>query len=539
MNFYKSDGFIESYANKTVNTLFTPNIASFNRRAVLFIFSPRNVVDHFKRPLVYNFGIEFADTAARYLSSTVGNNAQGLSQFMITPEASQGIVPSVDGIPFKTSQYSNQWTFLLLVTDDSLNPSVIQRAKSKCIYIGMFSEEPINPNTINLTSPTFNPKATMIITRKIVMNRLRTEGMNGPIVKDDLMADISKFHYDNSIIETPDKRIFNTQANHIIKNVHQNNADAQIHDDEENDEYFNVYEEPNKGIEDKRSFSVTDYGGLGSPVVDKDDCLLETVQHSPKNQLRQIGKAMVASMEYYDYEKAEENFLGITSNPGDIIAESAASFMENNSIYISKNIGLNRDRYSIQEILSRYNPEIFTIKSPASTGVDIIPQNIKSPVTVFSSLVSSTLPSFLSRVGLSGVSFMYNSHHSATKVYHIESIVPVDQKGLVNKWNMLFSIMKFELFTIIEAAAGPFDLAVNCFINGSTYVRLNFMDEAEINHFSVYEENNLLGGIVSPGVGNFNVMSNNSRDLGTLVNYVSDKTFLTDGGGIKFEEKYL
>lgn len=492
------DNFINAYANNDVNNLMTPSITSYNgKRAVLFIFSPRHIEDHYKRPLLYNFNMEFSENAANLLVG--GNNKRNLSQLLASNVSNGAIVPSMTGIKFNTSMYSNQWSFLLIVTNDDVNPAIQQMnsGNRKCIYIGLFTDEPVNPNTLNFVQPTINPNSTLVITRKLILNRLNTfHATRGKIVKDDLMSDVENYYHDENIINQNDHKLFNIQPNNIIKKS---------------------MPDQNGGI------ALTDHNGFDSPLIDPEDSKLETVQNSPKKQLGIIGKALLSSLDYYDYESIEQEMLDVDNNYSETLKENAEAFMNNNCFILSDNIGLKNNRYSLGEIINRYNPDIYPIISPAKTGAQIIPQDVNSPTSIFSSLITATIPSFLTRVGLSGVSFMYNSYYDAMKLLHIESLIPVEDSKLKFKWESLLKILKFELFQIIEASVGPFDLMVNSFINGSSYVRLQLLDESVLPSDYIFEENNTLGGITSPGIGNFDSFANNSRDLNNFINYVADK----------------
>jgi len=493
--------YINAY-NDDVRDTLKPALYSSGKNATMFIFSPRYIPDHYKRPLVYNFNYEFMENAADHLLSSKysGDNPQrSLSKLLISDISNNAIVPSIDGTRFNTSQFSDLWSFVLIVTNDDINP-IIKRSPAeqrRNIYIGLFSDEPINPNTINMTNVTINPNATLIITRKIILNRIRVcHPKKGIIVKDDLMADVERYYHNNDIILTDDKRLFNIQPNSVIKNfIKTDNSD----------------------------FVLTDYNGFNSPVEDIDYSKLETIQHSPKLQLKTIGKAILSGLEYYDYESMEHDFFNVIENKPQALRDNASAFIENNTIRLADNIGLKEGKYKLSEIINIYNPNIFPIIIPPKSQLSIIPQNIDSPTNIFSSLVANAIPSFLIRVGLSGVSFMYNSYYNAMKLLHIELINGNESKEVIKrKWDALYKIMQFELFQIIENAGGPFDLMVNSFINGSTYIKFHFLDDGTIED-GVFEENNMLGGITSPCIGNFDCFANNAKNLNGFIEYIGQK----------------
>lgn len=494
------NGYIDLTGNSHVGGL-VPGIAnSFTeRKAVLFMFSPRVIGDHYKRPMMYQFNTELMNTLSENINKSIlVGSPFNPKQMFHSSAARRSVLPATKGIELGFSKYDDYWTGVLIVFND-VNQSVVDQnaLNNRVVYMGMFDDEPVNRMTLYQESPTLNPLVNFYITRKIVFNKIRAYTANGLVEKDDLTSDIGIFHYDPSILKENDRRLFNLEPENLLKNTKFNDNNELI-------------------ISDLEGISTHAVGGGGNEKM-------ETIMQSPKKHLDSVFSNIVSGVEYAKHQREEQEFDNGLFDMTESIRENSELYMGCNTIEFADQVGLvSNSSYQLNDIIKRYNPKIQPIIVPKTSKADIIPQRVTSANNVFSSLVTSCIPSYMSRTGISSLAFTYNSFHGALQVHHVEGYDSSNKELLVKKWATFFRIFKFELEPVIKATVGEFDISVNSSVNGSTYVHLNLMDFELLPDNAVYEESTILGGLTSANIGNHESMFTNASQLGGMVKVVSE-----------------
>ena len=156
--------------------------------ATLFLFSPRNIINHFKRPLVYNFNNELVESITQNIierpnyASSISNVLNG------TPSASQSIIPSADGTQLNTAMYSDHWMFVFIFDEDPRKNMIITAMSNKLttrtILIGICAHEPMSHSALSSMTPEqfLNPNCQLIVTKRLQMSKYQTAGVNGRLL---------------------------------------------------------------------------------------------------------------------------------------------------------------------------------------------------------------------------------------------------------------------------------------------------------------------------------------------------------------------
>jgi hypothetical protein len=177
---------------------------------------------------------------------------------------------------------------------------------------------------------------------------------------------------------------------------------------------------------------------------------------------------------------------------------------------------------NIQMIMQQYVPKFFMIRTPNHTQADIINQSENSPNTIFSSLASAVIPTYMNKVGLAAIGFRHNSANEATQILHVEPNYNQTESELQHKIRSFFLLLSTDLFPILLNNVGHFDLQVMSCVNSTTNVVLNLLDFQALQPGAVYQENSFLGGIVSPMIGNGLNLYHNNNQLHGLISAVGD-----------------
>lgn len=152
--------------------------------------------------------------------------------------------------------------------------------------------------------------------------------------------------------------------------------------------------------------------------------------------------------------------------------------------------------------------------------------NVVSKRNLISSIISGTMPPLLAEFGIAEVIFRYNStvrdssnngifrSQDDLGVFKLEGIAPLyplTDEALKTAWMRIARYLKDIVFPMILQTAGHFDVAVRCGLSDSTLVQVNLYDY--VQESGVVETNNLLGGLNSPLMGNYQEFTSNAGQL--------------------------
>jgi len=470
---------------------------------VIFLFTPKKISDHVIRPLTYNFN----EKLVRDIHDVIDNKKRE-DAILNSNVGNTSIVPNAIGIQTKTSLLSDKWSFVMIV-DQEKNQLVDMNTPNRFmnmrfIYTGYCSDEPILPHTMNLTNIVINPQSKLIITRKVVINKLKYHiDSYGSHTKEDVLCDILVAKYDNRLV---------------------------------NNDLFSLF--PGKAIEAVNIEDNVSTLDIGDSLGVKDNLKISSKFQSPKSHLRSIMGSIVDGVE----EIVMADKLGSYSNDynsmaiqNDYIDDIAHNNIITNLAYngdidaidTDGIFGINSsDNLFLQDVKNHYNPDIYIIRNTTNEQLSIIPQNHISIESVFSSLISTCIPSYAINTKLSSVSFWYDSYKDIVEPYNFDSPTVITQQELLNNWNAFMYLFRKELVPILKDNGGEFNVLVNCVTNGSTYVKLSFNDNGNVyGHDDYFENSSIPGGLTTNMIGSSNVLTNNGSMLNNLSNSISSGIF--------------
>lgn len=486
------------------SNLFAAPIFQNESTAVLYVFSPRRMSDHYKRPIVYNFNASFIEELYGTITDSLKHNPvngqlpgnsfnPNLDRLYRNPYAAGIIMPAyTGGIQMNTSALSDNWTFMLLVDNDQPDKTTAlftRNATSRTIYSGICLDEPVNPvNHGHELTP--NGGCFFTVTHATAINKLPTIGARSiGSNRYDTVADLDVIPGQTMSMLTPTPLIMNRP-------------------------------------DDIRRMTITDPED-GRPIVAiaDSDVIGNTVKHqatsanlnSPRKHGRKILDSIISGYESLD----DDNYSGSFSQfPSAIDGNDNVTVMIDAHMRDNTNehfLGLQIDRpVALAEILRKYNPKMVPVYINENKTFSPIPQQYQCPTNVYSSMIAAAAPSVISNVGLASLACMYNSYHNAFQVTAASSFVTMNQQELDARVSTAYRLLRSELFDIIAATAGPFDVNMSVACNGDTHIVFNLLDVGTENT-DIYENHNLLGGMTNQLVGTSDIIQNNSIALGHML----------------------
>lgn len=487
-----------------LNQFQAPTGLSPVRNAVLFLFSPRPIEAHFHRPYEYNFRPAVMEGIIENIirKPTVSDNVD--LTMRRCPEINQAIVPSANGFGMNTQLYSNNWTFCLL-TD--IAESAASNMITRYITTGICLQEPIGNHGLASATPEsfLNPNCTMMVTKQVVLNQHQTLGSSGAINRVKTLSDLNVVTYDDNVFANPQT----TGQNYFVMTPSIASKSVAI------DEFNDV----STVIDLSDALNVKRYDKVSAPI------------ESPCRHMREIIRGVDTNMMKFMYSNQLGDFdTGLdgsysTDAPMTFLANMGTTFDElagSTQIYQNRS-GIITDEFTLLGVLmTKFAPKVYPIQIQPEVNYDIIPQNITSPSTIFSSMVCAVVPTHMNAVNLSEVSFMYNSFHNAISVQHIGSALTCDNEQLAGMWKRFEFLIRNELFPVLLANCGEFDLQVMSSLNSTTNCVLNFLDFTPLPINTLYQENTILGGMISPLIGTNDTLVNNGLNLNTLLHGIAD-----------------
>ena len=480
--------------------------------ATLFLFSPRNIIDHFKRPLVYNFNNEIIESITQNIierpnyASSITNVLNG------TPSISQAIVPAGNGSQLNTSMYSDHWMFVFIFDEDPRKNMVISAMSNKLttrtILIGICAHEPISQSGLMSMTPEqfLNQNCQLIVTKRLQMGKYQTAGANGLTNKIKTVANDNIIHFDDNVWGASQQQ-FNEMNNFFtLKPFDVQNA---------------------SDVNEMGSTSCVDFGNsLNVKRYDKIYADLE----SPRRHMKELLSSVESGSMHNAFDEGAGGFsdgIGVAgfNNPSDDFRNCVVSSLKERHMSYNASFGNNvsditQTFLTIGMVMQTYHPQIYPIITPVHSNADIIPQHDPTINSVFSSLVCAVVPSYLNELGLSSIAFMYHSPLKAYQLIDIKSSLNMSQQEFQYKWGALQYLLNTELFPTL-LSNGEFDLQVNGSVNATVDVVLNFLDWEHLPIGAIYQENAVLGGIVSPLVGTSDHLKHNSVQLNGLIHTIS------------------
>lgn len=485
-----------------------------NAEAFLFIFSPRILSPQFVRPYVLNFNGSLLDElVSRQFDANIFSPSAKKSDAVLN-----AILPSAyDGIyQVRTAELSCYYTFMLIVQSTRNVPAMdpFFRAPApvkRQIISGYFLEEPYNPQTMWIGRPTMNLNAPMAFTHNSTfqvtpgdMNRSGSSIVNMNHNADNINRSAQQF-------VTPGPSFGSDNHLYMMRPMDLNRAAEMTRD-------FGA--SGVDGMENASLDAITGVRGGGASVP------LSSALKAPMAQLNHICDAARYCGYSNLFETGNTNnftnpFLPSQEDPTGYSRHISDMFRENLEVVDLNPMvqeGTDIDTTTILhlgQLDQRYKLKVFPLIVEAQASCDLTGQDeVSSHKSVMSSMLASTISCMLPGFNLGGLSFSYYSFKNSNfavdgrgtwVISSADALLPnVGPDGIDRNLQaciqMFMRDLENNLFPIIKASGGEFELHVKINSFNVSLINLIFMDEKGMsaNPTGYWETNNCFNNFTNP-----------------------------------------
>ena len=480
--------------------------------SMLFLYSPKNFGAQVIRPYIYNFTDNMID---RLTSSVSMTEAVTRSDNLKSPDIACAIRPEANGILLDTGVVSNSWTFLLIL---DLAPKYLGgdiaaiASPSRMICSGWCVDTPVVEYTINSTDPVMNPNCILHITHHCFINFMDRANSIGAMpqtnvrVNNDLIdssLDMMAANVDTYLMTPGD----------VIRNVHMDN-----------------------GIGTR----VTTEGTAAVANVNTGAACIQSVLKSPMHHLKEIVMNLGSAIDLENSaDKATRSAMDNAIGVSDTLENVTRTFSNNvphstgqpwQQMAIDVTVPI-----TIQELDQRFpGIQVVIQKIARESQWDVIPQTEISAKVTYSSMVSAAITSIAMECGLAHIDFSYSSFvpkldltASDKGVWQFrppaDILIPNPDPGIAQQ-QLEAAVMKFRynlennLFPVLKAASGDFQLHARYDANSETIVDLHFEDFSySTEGRGFYESSNRMSQLNNPMIGTDQQFISNGAELNKLI----------------------
>jgi len=471
-----------------------------NRDSFLYLFSPRAYSPQARRPLAYRFDTNMINATEQAMVESINrNSADVINRVTRDPKVLSCMTPTAT--PTFVSDYRNfeyLWTFMLVAktTKGSVTPfSLEATAGNQCfLYYGFFTDEPINRIAAN-SYGALNHQAGLIVTHKTVIQQTKSvQPGYGVQYRTDVAADLDVVH-GKTLQSLSNQQVFMMRPEDLNGKV---------------------TAEPDGSI----MSALGDYNALASSA---NPITTNTVMQLPKNNLTTIIEAVAGAHRTQRMNSLGGSLGNITNLGHDTISDMITDNLHD--VVGVRGLGLDENMsYTLGEIMGLYAPKVEAFEQPKAAMYSPVDQTVACGSTIFSSLLSTTIPPIMVNCGLAQIAFSYDSYAQANGLkgvdpQYVAPIIEMPHDEKVARTLSFFSYLERDIFPILINQRGQFSLTANCSVGGVSQITLNFYDDT-IRVEDAYEVPNLLGGMNSALVGDRTTMEYNSLQLNGLVGHL-------------------
>lgn len=509
----------------TVNDFSQGNVGAMgmtdisDKKAQLFIYSPHAMPAQVLRSFMYQFDPNFVD----YLSSphliSLEHAVSG-DQAKAVPGAATAILPDAEGKVADTSNWSNFWTFTLILDLRQAQFNGIITPSCRKIATGYFYGS--EPGTYDAYGNfVVNPNAIMVFTHVTSLNvrsQVRYGSIDGfavyPNTADYAGEVIPALYSEDMFIGTP---------RDLVHTAFRNDGS-----------------------------SLVNYDNLSLTHV-RDGAATRTIENelkSPKAQLGKIMQAIDTGLEHtqlatpvYDRMSTADEYM----QPVDRALESIESNLPSSTM-LDIITGLDTSRPStISELNAMYpNLEVypFIIRNANTFGWDVAAQTgvnasgmvgaVVSPKMQMSSLTASVVQAVCSALSIATVAFSYRwldgdgvvaGKNEAFNLSMFSLMVPRGPEVTKQLAERLKIYLDDQLFDIIHTVSGEFEMNVLCDMAGTVLVDLRLYNFPDAQDGAYFQTDAKLGGIINPMIGTLNTINNNAIQLSEAAKNIVGRNF--------------
>ena len=498
--------------HKEVNALHSPFMNQIDlgkAQAKLYLFTPKVIPTQILRPFNYNFSDELVNDITGYESyaRAVAPAGGGLSKSSIN----LAILPDAKGMPLNMSNFSNQWSFVLIIDEENKFAGIkhaMTGPQTRIIATGyVHGDEPLSRLYMNQSNPSLNPNALLVFTHTSILHKKNTMGSAGPGSFTSLAHDTDLVSESNSFVA--EKEVY-VMTPHDLRTA-------------TNNTFGDNGEKETVGV----------YGSLSlsNPKQGEPCRKIQGALKSPKHHLADIMTGADAATAACQGDYINSTIVGgVAPEQGEMFRQRFQQSVSGSHGLLPKH-GLNTDLpislYELERLYPTLMVQPFEIPNQSTWGVT--PQTMMAKKTVMSSMVSAALSSLIPGSGLSHLSFRYSSwikpdafstqQPGVWEVKGFGTLIEGNDRMQMQALTTFKQIVETQLFPTLLAFGGEFDLMAYVNITGETLIDLNYMDETSSQlGEGFYETTNRLGGITNPNTGNLDILNHNTYQLERLVN---------------------
>lgn len=487
-------------------------------QAKLYLFTPKIIPTQVLRPFKYNFSDELINDLNDYesMARAVAPAGGGLTKSSIN----MAILPDTVGMPLDMNTFSNQWSFVLIIDDHGPFVGIkhaVQTPATRIITTGYIVDEPIHRPTMTSSNPSLNPNAILVFTHTSILHQHNKMGQSG-------FGSLHSLSHNADLVSEINAQVANQDV--YVMTPHDLRTATHM----------------SMGEFGGKEFTGA-YGGLSlSNSKQGEPCRkIQGSLNSPKHHLADIMHGADAALAATKGEYINSTVVdSVTADEDETFRTKFQQCVTGSNSLLPRH-GLNTDMpASLGELKALYpslSVQPFEIPNQSTWGVT--PQTMMAKKTVMSSLVSAALSSLIPGSGLANISFRYSSwvktdqfssmNPGVWEVQGFGTLMESTAQNQMKALNVFKQVVETQLFPILLAFGGEFDLMAFVNITGETLIDLNYLDEtSEMLGEGFYETTNRLGGINNPNTANAQILDQNAFELEKLVNIIGINNFGKD-----------
>ena len=516
-----------SFANPY--TASQPGMYMSGDHATLFLFQPNRahplgVQAH--RPLLYHFDETFAsriyDVTEATRMSTGASHKDLVRQVLTSPQARASIVPSAEPDAYMNfAGLNDYWRFVLILNQPKApnfgGASMFSNlTKHRVIITGFCLDDPLSPYTQAL-----NPNAPLMVTHKTVFEMSSVQNPMG-VSSTNLSA-----RYD---------------ANVVNHGTTQFSSDPGLFYTDPASAYDGTY--------DTGDGMTLAYPGAQQKVgYQQQNKPIQTALENPTAHLRQlVGRVVATKREVTDAPH-------LASLYGDSHIQLPQQGLENFRDVFSRNLSRHDNAASLlgpneNEVITlgsidaQYNPVVTPIYSDQTGMFGVSDQMALSARNIYSSMLAAAIPTILVSQAMARLDFKFTSNYRNDdpltpyylEIYTSVPAYPMDSQSQTRRVQTIIDELYRTVFRSLYEARREFTVSISVDMGGLTHINLHFFDDTE-RFLEPYEHPTVVGGMLTPLMGNSRILSHNSSELTALVDSltVNDSSFMGGGGNLGYQ----
>lgn len=484
------------------------DVVAIGSNAHLVLIKPREFARHYTRPTSYNFNLSTIETIVDEVSD--GASYLDSAALARSPAMMGSILPSADGFSVNTHEFSNYWTFMLVITEPKTDV-IGNMTAGKTVSVGVCSEEPISPLGVASATPEqfLNPNCELIITKVLGYKTIPSMGNSGNADRVVNVVDSGIVYDLPGMFDTQDgDALFNLAAENT------SNAVEVLLDT--SDSYSSSTVIPN--MEDTLQSKHKDYTDSVQEVpLDHMKTILSHIQGAVQTESlnRQSNTTWEVEDDYEGGPSAFEENLTADFQEGGYAFSNILRTTTPIAAEVNLTIGKIKNKFNLKTA-------VMPDQDTAIRG-DVIEQQEGSVQNIVQALITNSLPSIVNEFGMVTISFDYESVQGRRRVNGATTLHnELSQEQCRSRADAIITSTERKVFQSVYELGGHFEVSVSCSLTGFTTCRLNFTDYNDPPVDAVYREETMLGGMISPLIGSTSHITNNAVQLSNLTRNITE-----------------